>query len=133
MDANRTSRKAVLLVLLIFVLGIAIGALGMYAARGRVFGAHPDSHGRADGRARLEERLNRELSLTPEQRKQLDAILIDLQSRYDAIHKQYTPQIDEVRQHGRDQVRAILTPEQRAKYEDFLRRVDEERKKMMGR
>jgi len=129
MEGDSTSRKATLLMLLVFVLGIALGALGMYAARGRVFG---DSGGlrRADGRAKLEERLTRELSLSPEQQKQLDSILLDLQERYDAIHKQYAPQVDQVRQQGRDQVRTILAPEQRPKYEDFLRRIDEERKRM---
>jgi hypothetical protein len=132
MSADKTSRKAALWVFLIFVLGIGIGALGMYAGGRRVFGAaqHPGQHSREQGRAMLEDRLNHELSLTPDQTKQLDVILLDLQNRYDAVHKQYAPQIDEVRQRGREQVRAILTPEQRGKYEEFLRQVDGQRKKM---
>ena len=37
-------------------------------------------------------------------------------------------QIEQVRQKGRDQIRAILTPEQKPKFEDFLRELDQKRK-----
>jgi Spy/CpxP family protein refolding chaperone len=37
--------------------------------------------------------------------------------------------MDQARQKGRDQIRAILTPEQKPKFEEFLRRLDEERKR----
>src|SRR6267154_1402803 len=37
-------------------------------------------------------------------------------------------QIDQVRQKGRDQIRAILRPEQKPKFEEFLKNLDQERK-----
>ncbi len=42
-------------------------------------------------------------------------------------------QSEQVRKQGREQIRAILTPEQRPKFEEFLRKLDEERKKRSER
>ena len=39
--------------------------------------------------------------------------------------------MDQARQKGRDQIRAFLTPEQKPKFEEFLKRMDEERKQNM--
>ncbi len=129
MDGNQTSRKAMVLVLLVFVLGIALGALGTYLAGAKVWGAKIEGHNHRDKRARMMEQLTRELTLTPDQQKQLDAILTDIKGKYRALHEQTAPQFEQVRQQGREQIRAILTPQQRPKFEEFLRRLDEERKK----
>lgn len=127
MDANRTSRKAAVLILLVFLLGIGIGAMGMYVAQGRVRAV---GRPRGDMRTRVMERLTTELGLSPAQQKQLEGILVDIQSRHDALNKQIAPQMDQLRQQGRDEIRAILTPEQKTKYEEYLRRADEERRRM---
>jgi len=37
-------------------------------------------------------------------------------------------QLDQVHQKGRDQIRAILTPEQRPKFEEFLKNLDQQKK-----
>ncbi len=129
MDTNQTNRRAVGWVLLVFVLGIALGALGTYLVGARVRGARPESQDHRDKRARVVERFTRELNLTPDQQKQLDAILADMHNKYEEIRKQVAPHNEQVRQQGREQIRAILTPEQRPKFEEFLRRLDEERKK----
>jgi Spy/CpxP family protein refolding chaperone len=52
-----------------------------------------------------------------------------MQVRYNAIRQQMNPQFDEVRSQGREQMRQILTPEQRPKLDEFFRQVDEERRK----
>lgn len=129
MDANRTNRKAVLLVVAVFLLGIGLGALGTYVAEGRV---RATARPHVDMRTRVMQRLTAELGLTEVQQKQLNAILVDIQGRHDALNKQMAPQYDQLRQQGREAIRAILTPEQRTKYEEYLRRADEERKKMMA-
>jgi Spy/CpxP family protein refolding chaperone len=67
--------------------------------------------------------------LTPEQRQQLEAILMQLHSEYKALHEQSDAQIDQARQQGRNRIRAILTPEQQPKFEEFLKRMDEERRR----
>ena len=131
MDAKRSNRKAVVLVLAVFVLGILLGALATYMAGGRVW-AGRDGHG-PRGRARLMEQLTQDLSLTAEQQKQLDAILAETQKKYEVLYEPVRAQADLVRQQGRENIRAILTPEQRTKFEEVLRRIDEERKKRSGR
>ena len=133
MDANRSNRKAFLLVLVVFVLGIALGAVGAYLAGGRVWSAQPVMENHRAKRARILEQLTRDLSLTPDQRKQLEAILSDVGAKFQALHQQIAPQTEQVRMQGREQIRAILTPEQRPKFEEFLRKLDEERKKRSER
>lgn len=129
MDTKLTNRKAIGLVLLVFVLGIGLGGLGTYVVGARVWGARPEVHTQSGRRARMVGQLTQELSLTADQQQQLNAILADMQVKYAEIHKQIAPQTEQVRQEGRQRIRAILTPEQMPKYEDFLRRLDEERKK----
>ena len=129
MDARSSTRKAYLLVLVVFLLGIGLGALGMYVAGARVWGARPEVQSHRNKHARFVEQLTRDLNLTPEQRRQLDAILTDMGPKFQALHQQIAPQSEQLRQQGRERIRAILTPEQRPKYEESLRRLDAERKK----
>jgi Spy/CpxP family protein refolding chaperone len=67
--------------------------------------------------------------LTSAQSQQLDAILSQLHVEYKAIHDQSEAQTNATRQKGRDQIRVILTPEQKPKFEEFLKRMDEERRR----
>ncbi len=126
---NKASRKATVLVLVVFLLGIALGAVGMRVVGNRVWGSQVEGKGHHEPRAQVVERLARELSLTPEQQKQLDAILADTWGQFRAVHEQMEPQLDRARQQGRERIRAILTPVQRPKFEEFVRRIDEERKR----
>lgn len=133
MNGNQTNRRAFALVLVVFVLGVALGALGMYVAGARVWGARPAAESYREKRARVVERLTHELNLAPDQRRQLEAILADVGAKYQALHNQVAPQTEQVRQQGREQIRAILTPEQKTKFEEFLHRLDEERKRKSER
>jgi Spy/CpxP family protein refolding chaperone len=130
MDASQSNRKAILMVALVFVLGIALGAAGVYVVTTRVHAARPQAAGR-EGRspADVVARLDRELDLTSDQEKQIEAILTDTQARYAEIHRQADPEYDQARQQGRDRIREVLTPEQKPKFDQFLRRVDEERRR----
>ena len=55
--------------------------------------------------------------------------MASVQAQYKAIHQSTDPQINEARQKGREQIRAILAPEQKPKFEEFLKRLDEDRKR----
>jgi Spy/CpxP family protein refolding chaperone len=74
------------------------------------------------------EQLTQLLGLTSAQSQQLDAILLQGHTEAKTIHDQTDAQIEHVRQKGRDQVRAILTPEQKPKFEEFLKDLDQKRK-----
>jgi Spy/CpxP family protein refolding chaperone len=129
MDAIQSNRKAILLVALVFVLGIALGAGGVYVLTTRVHAARAQAAapgGRSP--ASVVARLDGELNLTPDQEKKIEAILTDTQARYAEIHRQADPEYDQARHQGRVRIREVLTPEQQPKFDQFLRRVDEERR-----
>lgn len=132
MDSKPNSRKAVFLLLVVFVLGIALGAVGAYLAGGRAWGAKLEGHGSQDRRARMLAQLTEALALTPDQQKQVDAILAEMQAKYVAIHEQISPQTAQLRQQSRERIRSLLTPEQQPKLDEFFRRWDEEHKKKNG-
>jgi Spy/CpxP family protein refolding chaperone len=46
-----------------------------------------------------------------------------------SIRKTLEPQFDEARQKGRERIRAILSAEQRPKFEAFIQKLDEERRR----
>jgi Spy/CpxP family protein refolding chaperone len=71
----------------------------------------------------------RGLSLSPDQEKQLEAIFNDVRGNYESLHKKLDPEYEQVRQQGRERIRQILTPEQRPKFEDLLRQIDEDRRR----
>ncbi len=128
MNANQGNRKAVLLVSILFVLGIALGSMGTYLVTTQVQAARPHaslSHNYAGTVAMY----TRGLSLSPDQEKQLEAIFNDVRGHYEALHKKLDPEYEQVRQQGRERIRQILTPEQRPKFEDLLRQIDEDRRR----
>jgi Spy/CpxP family protein refolding chaperone len=123
-------QRAALWVALVFMLGAALGGM-----MGFIFAHHPVSANSPmsaqQRRAQKVEQLTREANLTPDQQHQLDAILTQLHAEYKALHEQSDARIDEARQKSRNQIRAILSPEQQPKFEEFLRRMDEERRRNM--
>ena len=123
------TRKAALWVGVVFLLGAALGGMLGYVFAHHTAMAAPTQMTDAEKRAHKIQQLTEELSLTRDQQKQLDVIMTSVHAQYTAIHQSTEPQIDQVRQKGREQIRAILTPEQKPKFEDFLKRLDEERKK----
>lgn len=128
MDAKQANRKAVLLVLILFILGIALGSVGTYMVTTRVQAARPYASLRANYAGTVA-MFSHGLSLSPEQEKQVQAIFGDMRDQYNALHAKLDPEYDKVRQEGRDRVRQILTPEQRPKFEDLLRQIDEDRRR----
>jgi Spy/CpxP family protein refolding chaperone len=129
-DASSTAtRKAALWVGAVFLLGAALGGvLGYLFAHRPVSAANPPLS-EPERRAQKVQELTKELSLTPQQAQQLDAILLRRHTEAKAIHDQTDAQLNDVRQKGRAELRAILTPDQLPKFEEFLKRVDEERKR----
>jgi Spy/CpxP family protein refolding chaperone len=134
MNESSAKRRAALWVAVVFVLGAALGGVFgyFYGHRSTVAAANPPLS-EAQRRAQRVEQLTQELGLTNDQKRQLDSALSQLHAEYKSIHdqsnQQLNSQMDQARQKGRDQIRAILTPEQKPKFEEFLKRVDEERKR----
>ena len=128
MSEQTASRKAALWVGVVFLLGAALGGMLGYAFAHRVQAAPPQLTD-AERRAQKIQRLTQELALTPDQQTKIDAIMSSVQAEYKAIHQSTDPQFEAARQKGREQIREVLTSEQKPKFEEHLRRLDEERKK----
>jgi Spy/CpxP family protein refolding chaperone len=120
--------KAALWVGVVFLLGAALGGVVGYSYEHHLVSAASAPLPEPVRRAHRVEELRQALSLTSTQSQQVDAILLERHTEVKTIHDQTDAQIDQVRQKGRDQIRAILTPEQKPKFEDFLRDLDEKRK-----
>jgi Spy/CpxP family protein refolding chaperone len=127
MDANQNNRKAVLLVLVLFALGIALGSLGTYVVTTRVLAARPQGGlARSPGHMAM---FTRDLNLSQDQQTQIQAIMNDTRSRYAELHQKLDPEYEQVRHEGRERIRQVLTPDQRPKFEDLLRQIDEDRRR----
>jgi hypothetical protein len=138
MEGRTTSRnKARLLVLVVFVIGVAAGALSMNLyLRAGTRGERPRPRGPGEVVTKMSERL----SLTADQRERVGAILKDTFGQYDVIKQdadpcfqQVKPRFDAVRQAGRDRIRALLTEEQLPKFEQMVKEQDAERENRENR
>jgi len=58
------------------------------------------------------------------------AILDQAQIEYKGIHDVMDPRIESVRQKTRDQIRGLLSADQKPKFEEFLHQIDRERKQV---
>lgn len=130
MADSATARKAALWVGLVFVLGLGLGGVAGYLfahQKYTVTSAAPTSD--AVRRAQKVQELTKLANLTPDQSQQVDAIISEIQGQIRSIRKTTEPEIDTVRQKGRDRIRAILTADQKPQFEEFIRKLDEERKR----
>ncbi|MFI5176753.1 MAG: hypothetical protein ACHQKY_17975 [Terriglobia bacterium] len=122
--------KIVGLLVLIFLLGAITGSLGYRLLEEK--GALASSTRPAPGTSRrgeVVEKFTRELNLTAEQTQRLNSIFAENEQRFSELHKSFKPQADAIRQEGRTKIRAMLTDEQKVKFEDILKQMDEERRK----
>lgn len=129
-DVSTTAtRKAALWVGAVFLLGAALGGVLGYLFAHRPVSAANSPLSEPQRRAQRVQQLTKDLSLTPQQAQQLDSIMMQRHTETKAIHDQTDAQLDAVRQKGRAQIRSILTPDQMPRFEEFLKRMDEERKR----
>ena len=122
-------QKATLWLASVFVLGAALGGVLGYAFAHRSYAAEPSGMTGEARRAQKREQLKSDVGLTPDQQQQVVAILDQAQVEYKVVHDVMEPQIDAIRQKNRDKIRALMTPEQKPKLEEFLRKLDDERKR----
>jgi Spy/CpxP family protein refolding chaperone len=131
MTESSTTRKAALWVGLVFLLGVALGGFGGYILAHQKYTVTNASVSPSDAakRAQKVRELNSVANLTPEQSQQVDAVIADVQSQMKTVRKTLDPQLSELREKGRERIRAILTAEQRPKFEEYIQKMDEERKR----
>ncbi len=122
------TRRAYLYFAVTFALGVVVGGCGMF-----FYAWHTGHWHRQFDKQQVVRRLTRELNLSEAQLGQVDQIFEDTAKRYSELHKQVDPQFDAIRAHTRDRIRAVLSPEQLAKFNEMVRRSDERRKQRQPR
>jgi Spy/CpxP family protein refolding chaperone len=114
-------RKAQLIIIAAFTLGIVVGASGQYLFLYKSLSKPTNSN------QEVLDSLTREVKLTNVQRRQVEQIMNDSQAKYQELRIQTRPQYDAVRNETRKRISSILTPEQLSLYEQRNRRLDAER------
>jgi esterase/lipase len=129
MTETSIRQKASLWLAIVFVLGAALGGVLGYAFAHRSYAAEPLVLSAEARRTQRREKLTQDVGLNPQQQKQVAVILDQAQGEYKSVHTVMDPQIEAVRQKTRDKIRAVLTDDQKPKFAEFLRKMDEERKR----
>jgi hypothetical protein len=129
MDNTKTRREAALLVLVVFLLGVLLGGVGNHVWGERVWGNAAPKPGIYRPKNQVIAEFTRELSLTQEEQSQLSTIIDDTRAQWNALYAPLQPQHEKIRQDSRARIRAMLTPDQQTKFDAFMQRLDEQRKK----
>jgi len=134
MKPSKARLEAAALFVMVFLLGVTFGAVGNRIWNERVSG-EPKVNPKPT-RDQILQNLTQLLQLTAEQQKQVGADIDDTRAQFQALSEkwqtlstQHDSQREVILQQYRGNVRAILTPEQRVKYDEYLKRRDEQRKK----
>jgi Spy/CpxP family protein refolding chaperone len=127
MENSKKRGEAAVLVLVVFLLGALLGGVGNHVWGERVWGKQTINT--QPTRDQLVGDLTRDLQLTPDQQKQLGSIVDDTRAQWRTLYNTIEPQHEQIRQQARDRMRAILTPEQKPKFEAFMHRIDDQRRK----
>lgn len=129
-NSNKTRREAALLVFVVFLLGLLVGGVGNHVWGERVWGRQePPARVGPPSRARILSDFTRELQLTPDQQDRIGAIIDDTRTQVRGLYSPLDAQHEKIRQQCRDRIRAVLTPEQSPKFDAFMQRIDEQRRR----
>ncbi|MGC2418767.1 MAG: hypothetical protein WA434_13550 [Candidatus Acidiferrales bacterium] len=132
MATTKARREAAALFFVVFLLGVLLGGVGVHLWGERVLGETKPVNTNPT-RAQVIAQCTHDLQLTPDQQKQMIAIIDDTRAKWIALYAPLDPKREQIRLDGRAHIRAILTPEQQVKFDDFMRRIDEQRKKDAAR
>lgn len=118
-----SKRKAHLIIITAFTLGIVVGASGQYLL------SHQSPPRPASTAADVANELTHVLKLDQSQRLQIVQILSECQKQNQDLKSQTRPQFQAIRENARDRIRALLSAEQQALYNQWTRDLDAQREK----
>jgi Spy/CpxP family protein refolding chaperone len=128
-------RKARLWLAVVFLVGAAIGAVFGYTFGHRSYPATlttPAPMSEPERRAKRVADMTKEVGLNAEQSARMDDIIRGAHQEMKEIRDSAEKNVDVVREKARDQMRGLLTEEQKPKFESMVKRMDAERKKQQG-
>jgi Spy/CpxP family protein refolding chaperone len=132
MSEPRSRLVAGIVIVLVFAAGVAVGFFLRHEM------GWPDGpHGLAVGgppprpsggvKASMLERLDRELKLTPAQHTRIDSVLTRREADLHALMTETRPRFDSIAHRTRDEIQAVLTPEQRDRFAKIVQEIDRRR------
>ena len=126
-------RKARIWLAVVFLVGAAIGAVFGYSFGHRSYAATLNAAqpqmSEPERRAKRVADMTKELGLNAEQSAKFDEIIRGAHQDMKGIRDGAEKQVDVVREKAREQMRTVLTEEQKPKFEAMLQKMDEARKK----
>ncbi len=122
-----STKKALLTIIVSFLLGAVVGYFGF-----RLIPVSPTQKVARSGFQRLKTDLRERLSLTDVQQLRLDSLLQKRKTPFNAFRDQMSIQYRNMREETRDSIRQILTEEQKARFEVFVKELDQQREKEKG-
>jgi hypothetical protein len=120
------SMKGKMLVFAVFFIGITTGVLVANFYDSRVTGTPQEAPTERAQRAQRDiNKFYDYLGLNEEQRGQVRRIGEETQEEFRELRQETQPRFQMIEQESRNKIRALLTDEQRLKYDDFRKRRDE--------
>jgi Spy/CpxP family protein refolding chaperone len=125
-----SARKARIWLGVVFLVGAAIGVVFGYSFGHRSYAATLQPQmSEPERRAKRVADMTKELGLTADQSAKFDDIIRGAHQEMKEIHDSADKNVDAVREKAREQMRGVLTEEQKPKFEAMAQRMDEARKK----
>ena len=125
-------RRARLWLAVVFLVGAAIGVVFGYSFGHRSYAAtvtSPTPMSEPERRAKRVAEMTKEIGLTSDQTAKMDEIIRGAHQEMKGIRDGAEKNVDVVREKARNEMRGMLTEEQKPKFEAMVQRMDEERKK----
>ncbi len=114
---KRTNLSIVIYVVLVFLSGVLVGAIGYNLYNAKTVSAKGEPCGPDALRQRYRDELRTRLQLSPDQIQKLDVILHDTHERFMALRKKYQPEVSVIQDAHANAIRGILDDRQKAEYE----------------
>ena len=111
--------KAIVSIIIVFVLGALTGALLTH----KIYQHKVEGIIKGEPRTMREfivRRLDRELHLDANQLEQLRALVEETHAKMKKVRKQFRPQMEEILSYSQEKVRGLLRPDQREEYEKII-------------
>ncbi len=123
-----TRAKVGLAFLVVFLFGVAAGALGLSAYLHQVEPTRQTVWTGRFNRERYVRELTEAVQLQPNQLGELNTALDETREEFLALRRRLQPQFEELKQRVRHRIRSILNADQQPHFEAFLKRWDEGRR-----
>lgn len=125
---KRSNWSIALYVVLIFVSGMAAGALGQRLVTSRVVSADSAPRSPEQWRAKYVDEMRQRLSLDATQESKVNQILDVTRARYNEVRERNRPEMKRIQDEQAESIRGILNEGQKASYTSFRLEKDAQKK-----